>query len=171
MSKRIIAVSLLIIMISACTREITTPTPSAQAVPPVISNTQGVTPQAGTTPLATEAATQQSVPTSASAATAISDSVCPGAAAPHVAFGQLVTVVSDNTDKLKLRSEPKISADTVIRDLDTSTQLKILGGLVCVQAPDATTSYWFWMVQVVSTGETGWVAEGDSTHYFIELAQ
>jgi hypothetical protein len=110
------------------------------------------------------------VPIAPSAATAIDASVCPGAAAPHVTFGQLVTVVSDNTDKLKLRSEPKISSDTVIRDLDTSTQLKILGGLVCVQAPDGTASYWFWMVQVVSTGETGWVAEGDSSNYFIELA-
>jgi len=168
MSKRIIAVSLLIILISACTRQIATPTPSTQEVQPVISNTQGVTPQAGATTFVTEAAAPQSVPTAASVATAIVDSVCPGAAVPHVAFGQLVTVVSDNTDKLKLRSEPKILPDTVIRDLDTATQLKILGGLVCVQAPDATTSYWFWMVEVVSTGETGWVAEGDSTHYFIE---
>ena len=171
MSKRIIALSLLIVLISACTRQITTPTPSTQAAQPVISNTQAVTPQADAAPLVTEAAVQQSVPTLAFVDTTAVVSVCPGAAAPHVSFGQLVTVVSDNTDKLKLRSEPKISADTVIRDLDTSTQLKILGGLVCVQSPDATTSYWFWMVQVVSTGETGWVAEGDSTHYFIEVAK
>jgi len=171
MSKRIIAVTMLIILISACTRQIATPTPSTQDVQPVLSDTQVVTPQVGAAPLVTEAAAPQSVPTTASVATAIDASVCPGAAAPHVTFGQLVTVVSDNTDKLKLRSEPKILSDTVIRDLDTATQLKILGGLICVQAPDATTSYWFWMVQVVSTGETGWVAEGDATHYFIESAQ
>jgi len=168
MSKRLIAFFLLIVLISGCTRQVATPTPLPEEVQPVFSNTPGVTPQAGTAPLATESAAQQSAPTLAVVDTVMVESVCPGAATPHVTFGQLVTVVSDNIDKLKFRSEPKISPDTLLRDLDTATQLKILGGLVCVQSPDTETSYWFWMVEVVSTGEIGWVAEGDSSHYFIE---
>jgi hypothetical protein len=168
MSKRFTTVSLLIILISACTRQVTPPAEAVQSTQFVPLNTVESTTPAGPTPFITEAAVQPAVPTLAFIDTATVESICPGAPAPHIAFGQLVSVVSDNIDKLKLRSEPRISPDTILRDLDTFTELKVLGGLVCVQSPEAATSYWFWMVEVTSTGEVGWIAEGDSSNYFIE---
>lgn len=168
MSKRFILISLLIILISACTREGTPPAEVTQSTQFVPLNTAESTLPAGATPFITESVEQPSAPTPEFIDTATVESICPGAPAPHIAFGQVVMVVSDNVDKLKLRSEPRISPDTILRDLDTSTELKVLGGLVCVQAPDSETSYWFWMVEVTSTGEVGWVAEGDSANYFIE---
>ncbi len=97
-----------------------------------------------------------------------SDSNCPGAPVPHVAIGQEVTVVVNDTDKLKLRETPEISPNTEVTVLDKLTHLKILEGPVCVSSTDPEVSYWFWKVEVISTGETGWVAEGDSSNYFIE---
>jgi hypothetical protein len=70
-------------------------------------------------------------------------------------------------DKLKLRSKPKISPDTVIRELDQFTKLKIVGGTICVTSAETGMSYWLWKVKVISSGETGWVAEGDGQNYFI----
>ena len=168
MSKRFITFFLLIMLISACTREVTPPAEVAQSTQFVPLNTIESTPPTSTTPSITESVEQPSGATPEFIDTAMVASICPGAPAPHIAFGQLVMVVSDNVDKLKLRSEPRISPDTILRDLDTSTELKVLGGLVCVQAPDSETSYWFWMVEVTTTGEVGWVAEGDSANYFIE---
>jgi len=107
-----------------------------------------------------ETASEQPLPTS--------DSSCPSAPAPRVAIGQEVTVVVDDTDKLKLRATPEISPDTVVSVLDKLTHLKILEGPVCVSSTDPEVSYWFWKVEVQPNGEIGWVAEGDSSNYFIE---
>jgi hypothetical protein len=162
MSKRFILASLLILLTSACTRQVTVVTPPAQVQSTqfVTSNTAEAGPTATATPLILAAATEQPLP--------IFESACPGASAPHVTPGQQVSVVSDNTDKLKLRSEPKISPDTLLMDLDQFTQLKILEGFICVHSDETGTAYWFWKVQVIPTGEIGWVAEGTSSHYFIE---
>ena len=107
-----------------------------------------------------ETASELSVPTS--------EANCLGAPAPHVAIGQEVTVVVDDTDKLKLRETPEISSNPEVKMLDKLTFLKILEGPVCVSSTDPEVSYWFWKVEVISTGEIGWVAEGDSANYFIE---
>ncbi len=107
-----------------------------------------------------ETASEQPLPTS--------DSNCPGAPVPHVAIGQEVTVVVNDTDKLKLRKTPEISPNAEVRVLDKLTHLKILEGPVCVSSTDSKVSYWFWKVQVLPNGEIGWVAEGDSSNYFIE---
>jgi antitoxin component of MazEF toxin-antitoxin module len=162
MSKRFIAVLLSVILLSACSFQsvtITPPAPEVQNIQPTPLNLQESIPTATATPL-TVAATQQPLPTLAL--------TCPGVPAPLVKIGQQVTVLVDNSDKLKLRSEPRISADTVIRELDQSTQLSITQGPVCVHSDESGTSYWFWQVNVLSSGETGWVAEGDSLHYFME---
>ena len=158
MSKRFIAVSLLIILISACTRQVATPTPLAGTVQPVFSTMESI-PTVTATPLII-GATEQPVP-----ATGVD---CPGAPALHVTIGQQVTVIVDDTDKLKLRETPEISPDTEVRGLDKFTQLEILDGPVCASSTDPEVSYWFWKVEVISTGEIGWVAEGDSSNYFIE---
>ena len=162
MSKRFIIISLLMLLASACTQQVTvlSPPPEAtQSIQSVQSNAEESIPTVTATPLIF-AATEQPLPTF--------DSICPGASAPHVAVGQQVTVVADDTDRLKLRSEARISPETVMMELDQFSQLKILEGFVCVHSDETQTSYWFWKVRVIPTGEVGWVSEGDSSHYFIE---
>lgn len=159
MSKRFILPSLLILLISACTRQVGAPTPPAGTAQPIFSTLESI-PTVTATPL-TVGATEQPVPTTI-------DVDCPGAPALHVAIGQEVTVVVDDTDKLKLRETPEISSNPEVKMLDKLTFLKILEGPVCVSSTNPEVSYWFWKVEVISTGEIGWVAEGDSSNYFIE---
>jgi len=161
MSKRFILPSLLILLISACTRQVGAPTPPAGTAQPIFSTLESI-PTVTATPL-TVGATEQPVPTTI-------DVDCPGAPALHVAIGQEVTVVVDDTDKLKLRETPEISPNTEVKGLDQFTQLKILEGPVCAASTDPEVSYWFWKVEVQPNGEIGWVAEGDSLNYFIETA-
>jgi acetamidase/formamidase len=99
--------------------------------------------------------------------TATAESAC-FAPVPRVAIGDKVLVMVEDWDKLKLRSEAKVSAENVILELDQYSQLKILDGPVCVYSAETGYSYWFWKVVVTASGETGWVAEGDYTHYFLE---
>src|SRR5215207_196956 len=171
MSKQSILISLLIILLSACTQQVPTSTP----LPEEAQETQ---PAASTPPTrtmselaATEAANPRPAftitPTAAETATAVF-SACPGAPGPYAAIGSQVTVVAEDIDKLKLRSEPRISPDTVIGELDRFTQLQVVGGPLCLRETGA--SYWFWQVKVLPDGETGWVAEGDVQHSFLVVS-
>jgi hypothetical protein len=174
MSKRCILISLLILLISACAPQVTVPqTPEAgQSLQPAPSNT--VKPESTLDVIAawtSMAGTKDAMvrPTGTASATAVDTataafSLCPGAPGPYVAVGRQVTVVAENVDKLKLRSAPALSADS-LQELDRFTQLTVVGGPVCVQ--EAGASYWFWQVEVHPGGEVGWVAEGDVTHSFI----
>jgi len=162
MSKRFITLSLLVMLISACTRQISTPTPPAGTALPVFSTAES-SPTVTATPRIIEATNEQPVPTNAGV-----DSH--GATAVHVAIGQQVTEGVDDTDQLKLREIPEISPDTEVKGLDKFTQMKILEGPVCAASTDPVVSYWFWKVEVQPNGEIGWVAEGDSLNYFIEIA-
>ncbi len=92
---------------------------------------------------------------------------CETAPEPHVRIGQNVTVMVENYDKLKLRSEPRISPDTVITELNKFSKLVILDGPECVAGAD-NIMYWFWEVRVTSTNKVGWVAEGQISHYYID---
>jgi len=169
MSKRLHLFSVLALLLSACTFQVGTVTSVPETVEPVVSNTSAVNPVATSTPLVL-AGTDSPLPTVSFPDTPSVVSACPGAAAPRVAPGQQVLVLADDTDKLKLRSEPEISSDTVIMELDQFTWVKILEGFKCVHSDETGNSYWFWKVVVVPTGEIGWVAEGDSSHYFIGSA-
>ena len=162
MAKRFVAVFFMAVLISACNGQVNTPAPAGEESLSLLSYTQE-TPVATPTPnivMATEGSTSPTL-------TDI-DTTCPGAPAPHVVVGQQVSVVVENFDKLKLRSVPEISPDTEILELDKFTQLKILEGPVCVSEAETGTSYWFWKVNVPPGTDIGWVAEGDSSHYFIE---
>jgi hypothetical protein len=111
---------------------------------------------------------KQYLPSTATAYTAITPLTCPGVHAPYGPGVQAIVIAGDS-DKLKLRSEPKISPETVIRELDQGTQLEIVGGPLCVHSAETGISYWLWQVKVISGGKkTGWVAEGDGQNYFIE---
>jgi hypothetical protein len=180
MPKQFIVVSLLILLASACTSQVASVPPPAEEV----EGTQSAAPSntvesestlsiiAAWTDLAltrdvivrpTLTATDTAVATATAAFT-----LCPGAPGPYVAMGNRVTVVAEDVDKLKLRSEPAISADTVIKELNRFTQLSVVGGPVCVRQTGA--SYWFWQVKVLSDGDIGWVAEGDVQHSFIVVS-
>ena len=162
MSKQFIAALILVVLVSACNRQTTTTMPAPEENLPVISYTLEV-PIATSTPvivMATEGSTSTTLTNG--------DTACPGAPVPHVAIGQQVSVVVENFDKLKLRSAPEISPDTEVLELDKFTQLKILEGPVCFSDTDTGAFYWFWKVNVPPGTDIGWVAEGDSLHYFIE---
>lgn len=162
MPKLFIAVSMLILLTSACSR------PLAVSTPPV-EHIQFAQPMASATPTALF----NSINSNAAGTptplivTATAEMSC-SAPEPHVAIGQQVTVTVEDWDKLKLRSIPRISSDTVVLELDQYTQLRILDGPMCVSSPDTEDSYVFWKVVVIPSGEIGWVAERDDSHYFIE---
>lgn len=173
MSKRFILVFLMIVLTSACTQQVNVVVPTSEEV----QNTQPVssgTKESETTspePVVTEKALPHPtfVPTIAPADTATEVfSACPGAPGPYAAIGKTVTVVAEDADKLKLRSEPKTLPETVKRELNRFTQLQIMDGPVCVR--DAQVPYWYWQVKVLPDGETGWVAEGDVRHSFIVVS-
>lgn len=174
MAKQFILISLLVILISACNQQVTTLTPSpeeVQSTKPVPLNTAEST----TTALPDLATTEKALPhitfpptiTPVDTATA-AFSLCPGAPGPYAAIGKQVTVVAEDIDKLQLRSEPTISPNTVLRELNRFTQMYIVGGPVCVHSTETGSSYWFWQVKV--DREIGWVAEGDAQHSFITVS-
>ena len=93
---------------------------------------------------------------------------CPGAPAAHISVGQKVTVITEDYDKLKLRSDPSFSSEHA-KELTKFTQLKVLDGPVCVTSSDPGASYLFWKVTILDiTGETGWIAEGNAFYYFVQ---
>ena len=179
MSKRFIMVSLLILLASACTSQVTSVTPppeELQSTQPAPSNTVESEPTLSIIAAWTDLAltndaivhpTFTATDTPAATATA-AFALCPGAPGPYAALGKQAVVVSKDVDKLKVRSEPEISPDNVIGELDQFTELTIVGGPVCVRS--SATSYWFWQVKVHPDGELGWVAEGDVQHPFIVVA-
>jgi hypothetical protein len=163
MSKRFLALSLLVLLISACSRPYVTTTPSAEEI-------QFAKPLGTATPTALFNITN-TVPTQTpSIVTATAEWSCP-APASHVQIGQKVTVQVENWDKLKLRSKPEISSETELLELKQYSQLEILDGPECAFSAETSAAYWFWKVKVLSSGEIGWVAEGDSSHYYIENIQ
>ncbi len=161
MSKSFLAIFLLIILISACSQPIsvtTLPTETSRFAQPMPSatatalfDTVDPNPGATATPLVV-------TPTG---------SLC-AAPVPRVAIGDKVLVRVEDWDKLKLRSKPEVSEATMLMELDQYAQLKILDGPLCVYSAETGYSYFFWKVVVIPSGETGWVAEGDYTHYFLE---
>lgn len=158
MFKNITILSLLLILLSACTRSVSTPVPTVEQDQSVVS-----VPSSTPTPLF---ATATFVPTETPViAIATVAPVCSEPA--RVQIGQEVTVVVEDWDKLKLRSEPVISPDTVIMELPQLTQLQIIDGPVCVADPQTQITYWFWQVTVIPSAEVGWIAEGEYPRYFI----
>jgi hypothetical protein len=156
MPKSFIAIFLSVVLLSTCSRAYVPSTPPAQEF-------QFAQPMAtGTPPPLFNTATQ-----TPSVVTATAAASCP-APAPHVQIGQKVTVTVENWDKLKLRSKPEISSETVILDLAQYSQLEILEGPECVSSAASGDTYWFWKAKVLPSGEIGWVAEGDFSHYFFE---
>jgi hypothetical protein len=161
MFRSFIALSLSVLLISACAQPIqvaTLPAEEAQYAQPMASPT----PTALFNTANSTTGTQTPL-----VVTATGESAC-AAPVPRVAIEDKVLVTVEDWDKLKLRSEAKVSSENIIMDLDQYSQLKILDGPMCVYSAETGYSYWFWKVVVTDSGKIGWVAEGDYTHYFME---
>lgn len=158
MSKPLIAISLLTLLISACNQPISV----TILLTATFQSTQSIASPTSTPFLNMTNSNPTGTPV---IVTATVEPFC--SVAPHVKVGQQVTVLVEDWDKLKLRSGPEISSGNVVIELNQFSQLKILDGPVCVYSPETGTSHWFWKVTVISSGEVGWVAEGDDSHYYI----
>lgn len=181
MSKWLLLISLLFLLASACTQQVTTSSPlpeEAQPTQPAPSKSVQSEPTLSIIAAWTELAltkdaivrpTETEMLTVADTATAAYP-ICPGAPGPYVAVGRETIVTAENVDKLKLRSAPDLSDETVIGELERFTQLEIVGGPICVRSGGTGPSYWFWQVEVLPNREVGWVAEGDVQHSFIAVS-
>ena len=182
MSKQFIAILLFVVLTSACNQPINVntlpsltpiadtihPTPSETSTPLIVTAT-GQIQSTATLAIAPNVAFHTATvalgtPTFVALPTVSAS--CP-APVPHVKIDQQVSVTVEDWDKLKLRSQAALSADTIVMELPQYTQLRILDGPVCVPAPETDSAYLFWKVAVIPSGEVGWVAEGDIWHYFI----
>ncbi len=161
MSKSFVAIFLLIVLTSACNQSVSVTTLPTEEI-------QFTQPMASATPTALFLVpTETPLVVTATMAVASSATSC-AAPVSRVAIGDKVLVRVEDWDKLKLRSDPSVSPNNIVMDLDQYSQLKILDGPVCVRSVETGYSYYFWKAVVIPSGETGWVAEGDYTHYFIE---
>ena len=93
---------------------------------------------------------------------------CPNAPATRLVVGQTVIVLSDDPRPINVRAQANTTAN-VIAQLPPGTQFKIVAGPVCAN------NYVWWQInspaQTINGTKTpaivGWVAEGDTQHYFI----
>lgn len=86
---------------------------------------------------------------------------CPGTLPSQVAVGTLARVTFTDGTPLRLRETP---GGTFLTDLAEGTQFNVVGG------PQCQGQFTWWQVTVVNSGQSGWVAEGDTDTYFIEPA-
>lgn len=83
---------------------------------------------------------------------------CPGAPPTRLRQGVTVVVLRDDPTPLNVRAQPNAKANVLVR-INPGVSFQILGG------PQCADGYIWW--QTAYQGQTGWVAEGDNTHYFI----
>ena len=86
---------------------------------------------------------------------------CPGAPPIRIETGNLVRVTTTEGDKLRLRSSPEV-ADNIIKMIPAGTELMVIDGPMC------SDDFSYWEIQIPGTTQTGWVAEGDYSIYYIE---
>ena len=86
---------------------------------------------------------------------------CRGAPPIRVKAGDLVHVTTTEGDKLILRSSPEVD-DNMITMLLAGIELRIIDGPVC------SDNFSYWEIKIPGTIQTGWVAEGDNSLYYIE---
>ena len=84
--------------------------------------------------------------------------ICPDAPLPRLKIGEVGEVAPD-IDRLNLRALPAVGTGEV-RLLYSGNQFEVIGG------PSCNGGYSWWRVEL-STGETGWVAEGAWDAYYL----
>ncbi len=101
-------------------------------------------------------------------------SSCPGAAGPRLSVGGYAYICASGGVWLK----DKPGYGTLIHFLPPNTRLKVLSGPECVfydainykgERVGDQQYHYFWYVNVPSTGETGWIAEGQDSESWYYL--
>ncbi|MHB8807208.1 MAG: SH3 domain-containing protein [Anaerolineaceae bacterium] len=87
---------------------------------------------------------------------------CNNAPKTRLAIGDKARVTYRDNTALCLRSEPRISKQTWIKDLAEGTRLTVLSGPVCSEG------YFWWKIET-REGAIGWVAEGEYKEYYLEI--
>ncbi|MCI0714073.1 MAG: Ig-like domain-containing protein [Chloroflexi bacterium] len=86
---------------------------------------------------------------------------CVGAAEPRLVAGMTAEVSDDDPSPLNLRSEPNLAGE-ILGEYEPGVQVQVLSGPIC------SDSYWWWEVYVEGTEVEGWMAEGNSSIYFLD---
>lgn len=95
--------------------------------------------------------------------------VCPGALPTRLKIGDRIRVTFTTGDPSRLRKDPIVDSKNTLVQLAEGTEMTILDGPICAPRPNTNNlSFVFWHVKVTSTGQTGWVAEGDLETYYLE---
>lgn len=93
---------------------------------------------------------------------------CPGAPEMRVQVGDAARVTFSDGLPLRVRETPVVNNSNVLAQIPEGTEFTIIDGPECAPIPSSDGSFVFWKIKVNSTGLEGWVAEGDSTKYYIE---
>ncbi|GIK65369.1 MAG: hypothetical protein BroJett018_31630 [Chloroflexota bacterium] len=94
-------------------------------------------------------------------ASGIENIVCVGAPPTRLNIGYLARVSEDDPTPLRVRSEPNLGG-TVVTEYAPGTEVVIEGGPICAD------NYLWWQILNPADGVTGWMAEGNTSVYFIE---
>lgn len=87
-------------------------------------------------------------------------STCAGAPPSRVRVGDTLQVIT-TPDPLRVRSTPLTGE--IINNVNAGFTAPIVGG------PNCAGNYAWWQIEL-QDGRTGWVAEGDQTEYYVEVA-
>ena len=107
-------------------------------------------------------------PSPTSTLTATPEFVCPNAPKSQLNVGDIARVTDSKGPALRLRRDPVVANNNILKLLRKGTKFEIIAGPECVPVPDTGTSYIFWQIQIPGDPLKGWVAEGDANNYFIE---
>lgn len=115
-----------------------------------------------------EVATSTLEPAATVATPTVEPFVCPNAPTPRLEVGEVVRVTFTDGLPLRVRETPVVNNTNIITQIQEGTQMTVIDGPRCAPIPDTGSSFVFWKIEVTATGLTGWVAEGDSSAYYIE---
>jgi uncharacterized protein YgiM (DUF1202 family) len=88
------------------------------------------------------------------------ESICPNAPRNRLIVRERARVSADDPRPVNLRAGPGTTFE-VIEQVTTGTIFYVLEG------PECSARYSWYRIEV--GGEEGWLAEGDSTNYYVEL--
>lgn len=178
--KRILFPFVLALLAMACALPTLVPTPEAPPLPSP-SPTWTLLPQFSATPEVTLTATDPPVsPTATLTAVKPTDTetveieatatafVCANAPVTRMNVGDYARVTFTDGTPLRVRRRPVVGVDNVLVQLPEGATFTVIGGPRCAPIPDTDRSFIFWKIEIESSGEDGWVAEGDSGSYYIE---
>jgi hypothetical protein len=93
---------------------------------------------------------------------------CVNAPKMRVKVGDSARVAASQGPALRLRRDPAIANDNILKLLSKGTILEIIDGPLCVTDPNSGDEFVFWKVSIPGNPLQGWVAEGDAQNYYIE---